>query len=143
MKRVVYICVVLCNTMIISSCAKAKGPYFDTEKLRREGEIILNGIPGWKVKLKTQRRVEQDRHFDADEEKLAEQIIYYSFLDEDDGGFTVEEIQFGNEMVAQMAFSSLQKRSKNGDETPGLTYTNDFLLKKSTSIFWLNTPCSY
>lgn len=143
MKHFFSLTIFFCLMLIFSCTKKVEAPVFDMEKLRKEGETILNDIPGWHVKLEVHRYIQEDRHFDDDEEKMAKQMVYYTFLDKNEMGFSIEEMQFDDELRAQMVFARLQQKSKGGDETPGLTYTNDFLLKKSTSIFWLNTPCSF
>jgi hypothetical protein len=43
---------------------------------------------------------------------------------------------------AENAMRDLRKQS-GADETPGLTYTNDYVVRFGNKIYWVNSSCSY
>jgi len=54
---------------------------------------------------------------------------------------------YPNSTTTEKAFHELLRRTgkvnDNFDYAPGLTYSNDYVVKTATRIFWLNTGCSY
>ena len=57
--------------------------------------------------------------------------------------FIIVEAQYTDSISAERTYSRLKKEARGFDNPPGLTYTNDFVLKNSKNIYWLNTACDY
>lgn len=126
------------------SCTpQEKTLHFDMEVFRQKAEKILNEIPGWEIKLVAERNEKETKRYVLEEVQMAEQTWNYHFSDNRRVLFYVDEMNYNSYVKANEVFEMLKKKSKGGDEIPGLTYTNDFLFVKGKSIFWLNTACMY
>lgn len=58
----------------------------------------------------------------------------------------VEFYSYNDKSELEKHFKKLQKDGSDQDENnivPGLTYTNDYVIKSDKYIVWLNTGCSY
>lgn len=56
------------------------------------------------------------------------------------------EVTYNNSKDAGLVFENLKVLAKDSgakDNTPGLTYTNDYLIKSNKKVFWLNAGCYY
>ncbi len=57
------------------------------------------------------------------------------------------EAVYGDKLATNEAFEKLIRQSGKveieKDNLPGLTYTNDFVIKAENKILWLNTGCAY
>lgn len=61
--------------------------------------------------------------------------------------FKVVEARFTDSISAIKTYTRISKNASEdgseGDHSPGLTYTNDFVIKNAKNIYWLNTACAY
>lgn len=69
--------------------------------------------------------------YDNNEYFLRIKIIEATYNNSKDAGLVLENLKV------------LAKDSGAEDNTPGLTYTNDYLIKSNKKVFWLNAGCYY
>lgn len=62
-------------------------------------------------------------------------------------GFRLISATYADSVAANVVFSLLKEDaydSERGDNlTPGLTYSNDFVIRSGNQIYWLNSGCQY
>lgn len=60
--------------------------------------------------------------------------------------FDIVQSQFSSANAVDSAmnhFKYLANEDKVSEGLPGLTYTNDYVIRQQLTIYWLNTPCRY
>ncbi|MCE3228787.1 MAG: cyclohydrolase [Bacteroidetes bacterium] len=124
---------------------------FDVEKFTHQVDSLLKLIEGKRTMLQVSSHTVQTGkdlpHFKATSTNT---IVIHSFKAGAHWAlnFRIIEATFNDKNKLEEAFSSLWNDAmdlRKGDEkfSPGLSYTNDYVIKTDEAIFWLNLSCAY
>jgi hypothetical protein len=122
---------------------------FDLARFRRLSDSLLSAITGDPIQLTCTLDTLQQNSPSLFDALLPSSsfVCVYSFHPGRKNSIlrlTITRAYYPDTAAANKTFRTLlDLGSDQHDEIPGLTYTNDHVLKTAHEIYWLNTGCSY
>ncbi|MBX7164626.1 MAG: hypothetical protein K1X49_13130 [Saprospiraceae bacterium] len=141
------------STSISKIKESLNAPSFDSNKYISITDSLLTKIQGIPIKITTKIDTirEESKSIYGSLFTKADVLVKKYTFDPGEGSrelkFWIIEALYTDTTSAIRAFENLKKdaleMNDNSSWTPGLTYTNDFVIISGVYIFWLNTGCSY
>lgn len=119
-------------------------------KKRLESLVLLESKKRVSYKLKTENRLNSKLTYERIPDEVVSVIsgksdssIYYYYIPDKYQSLNLAIIilNFKHPSECDSVFNKLDNLANKDEKTPGLTYSNDFVLKKTRSIFYLNAGC--